>query len=160
MTDYSQFILDSFRKVFRALRLNSVKIEKELGVSSAQFFVLQKLRPGEWITINQIAARTSTDQSSVSVVVKKLIEEKLLLKKSNPEDKRSVLVSLSLIGLKFSGSTKSLVQNQLLQGVQSLSVSERTQLAGLLEKLLKGSNLDQEEAALFYEKAKRHVKKL
>ncbi len=160
MADHAQFILDSFRKVFRALRLNSVKIEKELGVSSAQLFVLQKLRPGEWISINQIAERTSTDQSSVSVVVKKLIEEKLLLKKSNPEDKRSVLVSLSLIGLKFSGTTKSLVQNQLLQGVQSLNANERAQLAMLLEKLLKGSNLDQEDAALFFEKAKRHVKKL
>ena len=72
--DDTQFILDAFRVVFRTVRLNSAQVEKDLGISSAQLFILQKLQPSEWVTINEIAFRTKTDQSSVSVVVKKQIQ--------------------------------------------------------------------------------------
>ena len=149
-----QKILDSFRKVFRALRLSSVRIEKKLGISTAQLFVLSRLQSGEWITINELASRTNTDQSSVSVVVKKLVDEKFLLKKPHPTDKRSSIISLSLLGQKYSRTNEPLIADRLLKGIESLSSSEQKQLTQLLNQLLTAAGLANEEASLFFEEGK------
>jgi DNA-binding MarR family transcriptional regulator len=150
----SQSILDSLRRIVRALRLNSTQIQKDLGLSSAQFFVLQKLEFNEWVPISELAKRTSTDQSSVSVVVKKLIAEKLLLKKTHPTDRRSAIVSLSLIGQRYARSSKPLVQNQLIQGIETLSADQRQNLSTLLLELVHASELNRQEPLLFFEEGK------
>src|SRR5881296_2175368 len=67
MTD-SQRILDSIRRLVRLLRLADRAAQNELGLSGAQLFVLQELGKTPSLSLNELAERTRTDQSSVSVV--------------------------------------------------------------------------------------------
>ncbi len=64
--------MDCIRHIFKALRVSSSQLEKELGLSAAQIFVLRKLCEEPGLSINDLAVRTTTHQSSVSVVVKKV----------------------------------------------------------------------------------------
>src|SRR6188508_2107958 len=65
-------ILDAVRRIVRDLHESSRASEKQVGLSGAQLFVLQTLAQSPGASLNDLAARTHTHQSSVSTVVAKL----------------------------------------------------------------------------------------
>src|ERR671934_2557496 len=71
-------IMDGIRTVVRALRINTRAIEKQMGISLAQLWVLQILAERPVDSLNELAVATATHQSSVSVVVRRLVERELV----------------------------------------------------------------------------------
>ena len=57
--------LDGIRRILRDLRVSSRAAEQELGLSGAQLFVLQQLAQAPAESLNELANRTRTHQSSV-----------------------------------------------------------------------------------------------
>src|SRR3954464_281202 len=86
--------MDAVRAIVRALRINTRAIELKIGISLAQLFVLQQVaeRPAE--SLNDRAERTATHQSSVSVVVRRLVDRGLVTRRSSSVDKRRVQIAL------------------------------------------------------------------
>ena len=81
--------LDALRRIVKELRVSSRSVERTHGVSSAQLFVLQKLNESTVpLSINELADRTQTHQSSVSVVVSRLAEDGWVLRQPSPKDGR------------------------------------------------------------------------
>jgi DNA-binding MarR family transcriptional regulator len=60
-------VLDAVRRIVQALRESSRQAERQVGLSGAQLFVLQKLAESPASSVNELAARTHTHQSSVSL---------------------------------------------------------------------------------------------
>src|ERR1041384_4256440 len=91
MTD-SQRILDSIRRLVRLLRLADRAAQNELGLSGAQLFVLQELGKTPSLSLNELAERTRTDQSSVSVVVTRLVAAGLVARDRDSRDARRLVL--------------------------------------------------------------------
>jgi DNA-binding MarR family transcriptional regulator len=127
-------ILQALRAIVRDLRLASVSCEKQFGLSAAQLFVLQTLQDHPGMSLGEIADRTATDQSSVSVVVRKLQEKKLVQKGVSSEDGRRLEIRLTPAGLRLVKAAPPAVQELLIQRITNLGASERSQLAELLER--------------------------
>src|ERR1019366_10714223 len=70
----------------------------QLARSRAQLFVLQALAGGRATSLNELAERTHTDQSSVSVVVRRLADRKLVARKASRLDARRVELTLTPAG--------------------------------------------------------------
>jgi len=147
----TQRIFNALRQLVRALRLNSSRIEDHTNLTGAQAFVLQKIAPGEALTVNEIGTRTQTDQSSVSVVIKKLTAKKLVSKKRDPKDQRKFRISLTSKGAAHAGKTMGLIQDRLLSAIDSLTNAEQKKLSVLLQKLNRLTQIDQEPTTLFFE---------
>jgi DNA-binding MarR family transcriptional regulator len=144
-------IMDSIRKVVRAIRLSSVASERALGLSGAQLYVLQKLAEGDQASLGELAKRTLTDQSSVSVVVSKLATAGLVTKRTSPSDRRSVRISLSARGARLLASGREPFQMRLIGAIEKLTVSRRRSLASCLREVLTTAGLGGEPAPLFFE---------
>jgi len=144
-------IMDSIRKIVRALRLASTAAEKSLGLSAAQLFVLQQLSDGQRLSINELADRTHTHQSSVSVIVARLLEQGLVSRTPSPEDGRRMDVELTAKGKTLSKKAPRATQESILTAISSLSSQEQKTLDKLLVKLVEASSLDLEPASLFFE---------
>src|SRR5213083_186147 len=71
-------ILDAIRRLVRHLRLADRAAQTDLGISGAQLFVLTELGKTGSLSLNDLALRTRTDQSSVSVVVSRLVDAGLV----------------------------------------------------------------------------------
>jgi MarR family transcriptional regulator, lower aerobic nicotinate degradation pathway regulator len=127
-------ILQALRSVVRELRLASVSCERQHGLSAAQLFVLQTLQDQPGMSLGEVAERTATDQSSVSVVVRKLQEKKLVQKGVSDEDGRRLEIRLTPAGRRLTEKTPPTIQGQFIQRIASLSLQERTALASLLER--------------------------
>src|SRR5881227_730359 len=95
----SQRILDSIRRLVRMLRVSDRQAQAELGVSGAQLFVLTELGKTPALSLNDLAVRTRTDQSSVSVVVTRLVEAGLVSRDRDANDARRLVLTLTKAGV-------------------------------------------------------------
>lgn len=128
-------VLDALRWIVRDLRVASASHGLPLGLSAAQLFVLHVLHGEPGLSMNELADRTITDQSSVSVVVRKLHEKKLVVKRTAREDRRRVEVSLTAAGRRLAVGTPRPVQEALISRLSSLAPAERRSLRRLLERI-------------------------
>lgn len=148
-------VFQGLRAIVRDLRLASTSCEKQFGLSAAQLFVLQALRDHPGMSLGEVAARTVTDQSSVSVVVRKLEEKGLVQKHVSAEDGRRLELSLTAAGQRLSGQAPPTVQDLLIQRIAGLEPRDRTRLAELLEHLVPPSP---EARPMFFEDPPRSIR--
>ncbi|HET7452726.1 MAG TPA: MarR family transcriptional regulator, partial [Thermoanaerobaculia bacterium] len=91
-------VLDGVRRLVQGLRLSAERARKRAGVSGAQLFVLQKLAEADAQSVNDLASRTATDQSSVSAVVHRLSDAGLVDRHPDARDRRRVRLTLTARG--------------------------------------------------------------
>jgi DNA-binding MarR family transcriptional regulator len=145
--------MNSIRRIVRALRVSSREAEKRLGISGAQLFVLQKLSGKSPISMNELAARTHTHQSSVSVVVARLVRDRLVKRVKAADDARRLEISLTDAGRSFLGRAGQTAQEKLARSVEQMDRADRAALSRLLESVETGAGYQVEaEAPLFFEK--------
>ena len=135
-------VIDSLRSLIQALRASGREVEQKVGISSAQLYILQELqaRPGQ--SINELARSTYTHQSSVSNVVGRLFDSRLVTRTQSKEDARRVNISISASGRSLLKKAPRTEQERLLAALKRLSTSELADLArtlSLLSELLADS---------------------
>jgi DNA-binding MarR family transcriptional regulator len=133
--------MDAIRAVVRALRINTRAIELEIGISLAQLFVLQQVAQRPATSLNDLAERTATHQSSVSVVVRRLVDRGLVTRRADTADKRRVQIELTPAGQKLLVGAPDTIQVRLMEALNHLSPVERKQLAQLLSKWLDAAKI-------------------
>jgi DNA-binding MarR family transcriptional regulator len=143
--------LDAVRKIVRALRLSSRAVEKEVGITGAQLFVLQQLaaRPAE--SVNELAERTLTHQSTVSVVVTRLVQRGLVVRSSSREDARRTEIAVSPSGHARLQQSPPTVQARLAIALQNLPEEQLHGLADGLDAWLHEAGMHGEIPGLFFE---------
>jgi DNA-binding MarR family transcriptional regulator len=134
-------ILDDLRRVVRALRESSREAEQTLGVTGAQLFVLKALEKERALSLNEIAERTRTHQSTVSVVVKRLVEAGMVSRATSPLDARRLELRLTRHGASVLRRSPMAAQERLVQGIERLSPAERKALSKALRALVEAMGL-------------------
>ncbi len=117
--------LRALRRLVRALRLADRAAESRLGLSAAQLFVLQRLAEGPAGSMAELAGRTLTDASSVSVVVQRLVERGLVVRATAPDDARRTTLRLSASGKRLLAGAPRSPQLDLIASLEQLSAVER-----------------------------------
>jgi DNA-binding MarR family transcriptional regulator len=144
-------VLDSIRHVFRTLREASRRSESSVGVSAAQLFVLQRLAGVRALSVNELAARTLTHQSSVSVVVSKLARRGLVTRTRADDDARRVEVALTPAGRALLERAPAAAQDRLIAALALVGRPARTRLATDLAALVTAMGAGGGHAPMFFE---------
>src|SRR5215218_9073175 len=117
-------VMNSLRALVRALRVSTRAVEKEIGISGAQLFVLQQLLEAPARSVNDLAERTSTHQSSVSTVVSRLVERGLARREPSADDGRRMEISITDRGRDLVQSAPLTAQMRMQQAMRSLSADQ------------------------------------
>ncbi len=147
----SQRILDSIRRLVRLLRVSDRQAQVELGVSGAQLFVLTELGKTPALSLGELAARTRTDQSSVSVVVTRLVEAGLITRNRDERDGRRLVLHLTRTGRAMLHKAPPVAQARLLSVFDRLPDEERKRFADTFEEIVTGVDADDGPAPMFFE---------
>lgn len=131
-----QEVMDAFRRVVRELRLSGGEVERKLGISSAQLFVLHELGESPGCSIGEVAERTHTDQSSVSTVVSRLVTAGLAKRSASAEDGRRAELTLTARGRALLRRAPRTAQERMLKAIAKLPGRERQVLARSLTQLV------------------------
>ena len=144
--------MDALRRIVRALRVSTRAVERELGISAAQLFVLRQLAAAPGQSLSHLAARTLTHQSTISEVVGRLVERGFVVRRRAADDARRAELALSDSGRELLARAPETVQERLVAGFNTLPVAQRRALADTMEAWLAASGLSQVPASLFFEK--------
>jgi DNA-binding MarR family transcriptional regulator len=134
--------MNAVRSIVRAFRVNTRAIELKMGISLAQLFVLQQLTERSADSLNELAERTATHQSSVSVVVRRLVERGLVSRTSSSSDRRRIEIAVTPAGSALLEDAPTTIQTQLMTALRRLSRDDQNALAGLLERWLREAKID------------------
>jgi len=145
--------MNAIRNVVRALRIDSRAIEQEIGLSLAQLFVLQELDQRAAQSLSELAERTATHQSSVSVVVKRLVDRGLVSRVADSDDRRRVRLGVTPEGQEVLRRAPSTVQSQLIWALQRMDAARREELALLLNEWLSDAGVSTSVPPMFHEEA-------
>ena len=144
-------ILDSIRRIVRLLRIASRAAEKQAGLSGAQVFVLHVLAQGPALSLNELAERTRTHQSSVSVVVQRLVDRGLVVRAPVPGDARRMNLSLAPAALQVLDHAPDAPTELLIAALERISPVTRARLATGLTRLVQALGAADDPATMLFE---------
>jgi DNA-binding MarR family transcriptional regulator len=142
--------LDALRRIVRVLRQSSARTERELGIGGAQLFVLHQLAVSPAGSVNELAERTYTHQSSVSVVVRRLVEQGLVARRPAADDARRRELRLTGAGRRLVERAPLPAQVRLIQGLGALRRGELPKLSRLLRRVVQGMGAADEPASMLF----------
>jgi DNA-binding MarR family transcriptional regulator len=148
-------VMDGLRKIVRALRLSAREAERKAGISAAQLFVLEALVEQPASSLNELADRTATDQSSVSVVVRRLVEQGYVERRASSEDARRVELRLTTAGRKLLRRCPEPTQVRLIAALDRLAAHDLAALRAGVEELVRGLGMDGEAPRMFFEETEK-----
>jgi DNA-binding MarR family transcriptional regulator len=152
-------VLDAIRRIVRELRESSRGAERSVGVGAAQLFVLQRLAGAPALSLNELARRTLTHQSSVSVVVSKLVAAGLVARTRAADDGRRVEIVLTRAGRALLARAPAAAQDRLIGALGLLGGAARRDLARRLGHLVEAMALPPQHPPMFFETAPPRARK-
>lgn len=128
-------VLNSFRCLVKSLRLADRAGLKEYGLGASQLYVLHELKRDAPLSINDLADRMATDQSTVSVVVAKLIDKGFVARERSEADARRLDLTLTAKGHLAAKKLPPPIQHLIIDGVQRLPRTRAKMLAESLRDI-------------------------
>jgi len=155
---HTREVIDAIRRIVQALRESSHEAESRVNLTGAQLFILRTIAEVPGLSLNDLAERTRTHQSSVSVVVTHLAAKGLVEKRTADRDGRRVAIRLSPKGRRRLDRAPQTAQERLIVSVDGLPGSERARLGRTLERLVRTMALPRKRPAMFFEEAARRAR--
>jgi DNA-binding MarR family transcriptional regulator len=142
-------ILINIRKIVRSLNLESKKIQKEYGVSIPQLMCLDYLGEKEDLrsTQGEIARYLNLNSSTMSGIINRLELKGFVARLPNPNDRRTVYISLTSKGLKLLDASPQLLHHQLSKKLQKLPQDKIGEINESLHILVKSLNIEEISAS-------------
>jgi DNA-binding MarR family transcriptional regulator len=101
-------------------------------------FILHVLQHEDDLSLNELADRTATDQSSASLAVGKLVSDGYIRRTPSDEDRRQVRLSLTAKGRALVRQAPPAAQERIMESVEAMRPSDRAHLMALLDNLMAG----------------------
>jgi DNA-binding MarR family transcriptional regulator len=135
--------LAGLSRLIEVVRRSERALEQQLGLSGAQLYVLRLLESGPAQSLGNLAARTGTHQSTVSVVVSRLVAHGLVAREMSATDARRVTLALTPAGRGLVRRAPAPATEHVASALARLPRRDRRLLAEGLERL--GAELGGEE---------------
>ena len=134
--------MSAIRSLIREMRVNTRAIESKAGMSLAQLFVLHCLAEKSADSLNELAVRTATHQSSVSVVVTRLLQKGYVSRTPSAVDRRRVLLEITPLGREMLSNAPATIQMRLISSLRTMAPDDATTLATLIRRWISGAGID------------------
>src|SRR5690348_9746495 len=129
--------------------------EQRWDLSAAQLLVLQRLSEAETLSVNELAELTFTHQSTVSVVVARLVGRGLVRRSRADDDLRRVELALTPAGRVLLHRAMSSAQMRLIDAVDAMSTTQLRTMGEGLQRLVSALGVAEEPAGMFFEDGTR-----
>jgi DNA-binding MarR family transcriptional regulator len=146
----------SIRALIDGLSRSARALERTTGITNAQLFLLQQLAESDGLSVNELAERVRTNQSTVSVVVSRLARAKLVRKARSKSDGRRIVLTLTPSAKRLLQEAPAPPTARLLVALRRLSVDDVQALARGLRVLVRALGLAPRTARLLFEPVPPH----
>jgi DNA-binding MarR family transcriptional regulator len=127
-------VFQLIEQVSKKLKQFQRRTMREAGLTPAQYFILSRLWEKDRIPFKDLAAASLTSRPTITGIVDTLEKKGLVTREPNPDDRRSLLVSLTEKGKALRQATQTL-ESVFTSCCSSLTLAEIQQITALLQIL-------------------------
>ena len=143
-------IMQSLRRIFKAIQHYSEQVLKEFGVTGPQLWVLRVIYREGRLSMGDLSERMYLHISTVSGVVDRLAHKGYVERNREKPDRRVVKISLTKEGKRVVQRAPEAAQGKLLHGLESLSRKEVKGIHASLEKVVRLMEIQDVKATFFF----------
>ncbi len=143
------------RVLIDGLSRSARSLEQRTGITNAQLFLLQQLADGEGLSVTELAQRARTQQSTVSIVVGRLVRARLVRSVRSESDGRRAVLTLTPSARRLLRNAPDPPTAAVLAALEKLSATDAKALAQGMRALVGALGLEQQPAPLLFEPAGR-----
>jgi DNA-binding MarR family transcriptional regulator len=144
-------VVDNLRRIVRALHRSHRSAEQRWQLSAAQLLVLQRLAEAPSLSVNELADRTYTHQSTVSVVVTRLVARGFIRRSRADDDARRAELALTPSGRLLLQRAMSSALAQLFDALDMMPTARLRVIGSCLDGVVKALGVASEPAGMFFE---------
>jgi len=134
-THYWHDVLISLRRIIRATDLQSKRMVKSCGLTIPQVMVLRAIYSLGDVTVKRISDDVSLSQATVTTILNRLEDKKLVERVRSKLDKRVVNARLTRSGQEVLASTPPLLHEKFIERFEALEEWEKTQVLSSLQRV-------------------------
>lgn len=127
-------VIIALRRVIRAVDLHSRALVDAYGLTGPQALILKSLQGGSQ-TAGQLAAHASLSQGTVTDILNRLEQRKLITRERDTADRRRVIVKVSAAGRALMKQSPPLLQEEFVKRFNDLQDWEQSQLISSLQRI-------------------------
>lgn len=143
----SDEVLVALRKIIRATDRNSKKLNQQAGLTIPQSVLMSAIDENPDVTLGYLTERISLSQATVSTILDRLEERKLLERQRNQRDKRIVNVALTQAGKELLSKAPTPLQDIFVRHFDNLPNMQQELIISALQALAMLFGASQLEAA-------------
>jgi len=128
--------MSALREVMRAFNVATKKLERRFGLSGSQLEALEILEENPGLSPSDLAHRSATDQSTASVVVKRLADAGYVNRRQHDGDRRRTEITVTAEGRAILEKASPSVPARLREAFLRMTQPDRISLTQLLERWL------------------------
>jgi len=145
--NYEEEVLMQVRKILRAVELHSSKLATRFNLTTPQLIVLKALAKHYAMKPSVLAKEVSLSSATVTGILQRLESKRLVLRRKDQEDGRSVLISISPEGKEMLGSMPPMLQENFVSRFAKLQDWEKTLILSSLQRVTSMMSAEDIEAA-------------
>jgi DNA-binding MarR family transcriptional regulator len=143
-------IMQSLRRIFKAIQKYSEDVLKEFGVTGPQLWALRVVYTEGQLSMGKLSERMHLHMSTISGIVDRLESKGYVERKRDAVDRRVVKISLTKAGRKLVQNAPEAAQGKLLYGLESLSARQVRVICSSLQKVVKLMEIEDVKATFFF----------
>ena len=135
VTDRSDQVLRTLRRLMRGLDIQSRHIMRTAGLTGPQLLVLQSAARNGPLTVGQLATTIELTQATVTPILDRLERKQLIRRDRGLNDKRKVFITLTELGRRTLAGAPALMQEHFVRSFSQLDDSEQARLLAALQQV-------------------------
>lgn len=136
-------VIVALRRITRAIDLHSKGLVNEVGLTAPQLATLLAVRRLHPISVGALAKSVHLSQATMTGILNRLEKRGLVERSRSGNDRRSVVVELTLQGDQLVAAAPSLLQDRFRRELLTLQEWEQTQMLSTLQRI--ASMMDAED---------------
>ncbi|MFP4300488.1 MAG: MarR family winged helix-turn-helix transcriptional regulator [Alkalispirochaetaceae bacterium] len=133
--DLSVEVLETLRKIIRAIDIHSRKLSKEFGLTGPQLVVIKEIASKGPVSIGAVARGVSLSQATVTSILDRLEQRGFVRRDRSSEDRRRVLVNVTEKATDVLESNPNFLQDEFLRRFNALAEWEQSLILSSIQRI-------------------------
>ena len=143
-------VVQALRRITKAVHEYSKAVDREFGITGPQLWAMRTIEELGGCSAGELADRLCVHPSTVTGVIQRLEDKRLIDRQKRPEDRRAVILTLTPTGKKLLERAPYPAQGQLVRALQTLPQDDLTRLRATLDGVVEKMDLGTINARFFF----------
>jgi DNA-binding MarR family transcriptional regulator len=140
-------VLIAIRRIIQSIDLHSRYLVRQFGLTGPQLIVLKELSRLEEVSVGEIAKAVSLSQATVTGILERLENRRLIVRQRSKKDKRRVLVEATSASKQLLDKAPPPMQEHFIQQLTNLQDWEQAMILSSLQRIVSMMDASKIEAA-------------